>query len=133
MRGGFRKGVSLSPKKLDQMMKQVGLSVEEMNDVEEVVIKTADAELVFEDASVTIMDAQGSKMYQITGTPVKRPKRELAPEQEEEEEHEVSISAEDVEIVMEKAGCGAEEAKATLIETQGDLAEAISRLCENEE
>ncbi len=128
MRGGFRKGVSLSPKKLDQMMKQVGLSVEEMNDVEEVVIKTADAELVFEDASVTIMDAQGSKMYQITGTPVKRPKRELAPEQEEE--HEVSISAEDVEIVMEKAGCGAEEAKATLIETRGDLAEAISRLCE---
>jgi nascent polypeptide-associated complex subunit alpha len=131
MRGGFRKGVSLSPKKLDQMMKQVGLSVEEMNDVEEVVIKTADAELVFEDASVTIMDAQGSKMYQITGTPVKRPKRELAPEQEEE--HEVSISAEDVEIVVEKAGCGAEEAKATLIETRGDLAEAISRLCENEE
>jgi nascent polypeptide-associated complex subunit alpha len=131
MRGGFRKGVNLSPKKLDQMMKQVGLSVEEMNDVEEVVIKTADAELVFEDASVTIMDAQGSKMYQITGTPVKRPKRELAPEQEEE--HEVSISAEDVEIVVEKAGCGAEEAKATLIETRGDLAEAISRLCENEE
>ncbi|MGB7533203.1 MAG: nascent polypeptide-associated complex protein [Halobacteriota archaeon] len=130
MRGGFRKGVNLSPKKLDQMMKQVGLSVEEMNDVEEVVIKTADAELVFEDASVTIMDAQGSKMYQITGTPVKRPKRELAPEQEEE--HEVSISAEDVEIVVEKAGCSAEEAKATLIETRGDLAEAISRLCENE-
>jgi len=129
MRGGFRKGVNLSPKKLDQMMKQVGLSVEEMSDVEEVVIKTADAELVFEDASVTIMDAQGSKMYQITGTPVKRPKRELEPEQEQE----VSIAAEDVEIVMEKAGCGAEEAKATLIETRGDLAEAISRLCENEE
>lgn len=128
MRGGFRKGVNLSPKKLDQMMKQVGLSVEEMNDVEEVVIKTADAELVFEDATVTIMDAQGSKMYQITGTPVKRPKRELEPEPEQE--HEVRISAEDVEIVMEKAGCGAEEAKATLIETRGDLAEAISRLCE---
>jgi len=72
------------------------------------------------------MDAQGSKMYQITGTPVKRPKRELEPEQEQE----VRISAEDVEIVMEKAGCGAEEAKATLIETRGDLAEAISRLCE---
>lgn len=126
MRGGFRKGVNLSPKKLDQMMKQVGLSVEEMNDVEEVVIKTADAELVFEDASVTVMETQGSKMYQITGTPVKRPKRELVSEQE----HEVSISAEDVEIVMEKAGCGAEEAKATLIETRGDLAEAISRLCE---
>jgi len=124
MRGGFRKGMSMSPKKLDQMMKQVGISVEEISDVEEVVIKTADAELVFEDAAVTVMDAQGSKMYQITGTPVKRPK------QESEFEPEVNISPEDVGIVMEKAGCSEAEAKAALTETKGDLAEAISRLCE---
>ncbi|MCK4475981.1 MAG: nascent polypeptide-associated complex protein [Methanophagales archaeon] len=124
MRGGFRKGISLSPKKLDQMMKQVGISVEEISDVEEVVIKTADAELVFEDATVTVMETQGSKMYQITGTPVKRPKPES-----ELESTEVSISSEDVEIVMEKAGCGEKEAKAALTETKGDLAEAISRLC----
>ncbi len=114
----------MSPKKLDQMMKQVGISVEEISDVEEVVIKTADAELVFEDAAVTVMDAQGSKMYQITGTPVKRPK------QESEFEPEVNISPEDVGIVMEKAGCSEAEAKAALTETKGDLAEAISRLCE---
>ncbi len=112
----------MSPKKLNQMMKQVGISVEEISDVEEVVIKTADAELVFEDAVVTIMDAQGSKMYQITGTPVKRPKPES--------ELEVSISPEDVEIVMEKAGCSEAEAKVALTDTKGDLAEAISRLCE---
>lgn len=124
MRGGFRKGISMSPKKLDQMMKQVGISVEEISDVEEVVIKTADAELVFEDATVTVMDAQGSKMYQITGTPVKRPKPES------EFEPEVNISPEDVGIVMEKAGCSEAEAKAALTETKGDLAEAISRLCE---
>jgi len=124
MRGGFRKGIGMSPKKLDQMMKQAGISVEEISDVEEVVIKTADAELVFEDATVTVMGAQGSKMYQITGTPVKRPKPES------ELEPEVSISPEDVEIVMEKAGCSEAEAEAALTETKGDLAEAISRLCE---
>ncbi len=126
MRGGFRKGISLSPKKLNQMMKQMGISVEELSDVEEVVIKTADAKLVFEDAVVTVMDAQGSKMYQITGTPVKRSKSES----ELEPEPVVSISPEDVEIVMEKAGCSEAKAKATLTETKGDLAEAISRLCE---
>jgi len=124
MRGGFRKGMGMSPKKLDQMMKQVGISVEEISDVEEVVIKTADAELVFEDAAVTVMDAQGSKMYQITGTPVKRPKQESGFEPE------VNISPEDVGIVMEKAGCSEAEAKAALTGTKGDLAEAISRLCE---
>ncbi len=126
MRGGFRKGVSLSPKKLNQMMKQVGISLEEIDDVEEVVIKTADAELVFDDATVTVMETQGSKIYQITGTPVKRSKPES-----ELESAEVSISPEDVEIVAEKAGCSEEEAKAALIETKGDLAEAISRF-ENE-
>jgi len=47
MRGGFRKGVNLSPKKLDQMMKQVGLSVEEMSDVEEVVIKNSRCRIRF--------------------------------------------------------------------------------------
>jgi nascent polypeptide-associated complex subunit alpha len=126
MRGGFRKGIGVSPKKLSQMMKQTGISVEEINDVEEVVIKTADAELVFEDATVTVMDVQGLKTYQITGTPVKRPK----PESGLEPEPEVSISPEDLEIVMEKAGCSEAEAKAALNETKGDLAEAISRLCE---
>lgn len=124
MRGGFRKGVGLNPKILSQQMKQMGISIEELSDVEEVVIRTADAELVFEDAVVTIMDAPGSKMYQITGTPVKRPRTEA------EREPELSISHEDVEIVMEKAGCSEVEAKAALTETKGDLAEAIYRLSE---
>jgi len=112
--------MGMSPKKLSQMMKQMGISVEEMDDVEEVVIKTADAELVFDDAVVTVMETQESKIYQIMGTPESRPKPES--------ELVMSISQEDVEIVMEKAGCSEEEAKATLTETKGDLAEAISRL-----
>ena len=124
MHGGFRKGVGMNPKKLSQQMKQMGISIEEISDVEEVVIKTADAELVFEDAVVTVMDAPGSKMYQITGTPVKRPKTES------ELEPVVSLSQQDVDIVMEKAGCSETEAKAALTETNGDLAEAIFRLSE---
>lgn len=122
MRGGFRKGVGLNPKVLSQQMKQMGINIEELHDVEEVVIRTADAELVFEDAVVTVMDAPGSKMYQITGTPVKRPRTES------EREPEVPISQEDVAIVMEKAGCSEAEAQAALTETNGDLAEAIFRL-----
>jgi len=123
MRGGFRKGVGVNPKVLSQQMKQMGISLEELSDVEEVVIRTADAELVFEDAVVTVMDAPGSKMYQITGTPVKRPRTD-------ESEPELNISQEDVAIVMEKAGCSEAEAKAALTETNGDLAEAIFKLSE---
>jgi len=135
MRGGFRKGVGIGPKKLDQMMKQVGINVEELEGVEEVVIKMADAELVFEDASVTIMKTPGSKMYQITGTPVERPKTKSAAETEvvgegvAGPEPELRILPEDVEIVKEKVGCSEEEARAALTEAKGDLVEAISQLC----
>jgi nascent polypeptide-associated complex subunit alpha len=124
MRGGFRKGVSMDPKRLGQQMKKMGISIEELSDVEEVVIKTADAELVFEDAIVTVMDTPGSKLYQVTGTPVRRPRKEP----ELEGEPEVVISEEDVALVMEQVGCGEAEARAALTETKGDLAEAIVRL-----
>ncbi|MGC9443935.1 MAG: nascent polypeptide-associated complex protein [Candidatus Methanospirareceae archaeon] len=127
MRGGFRKGVGgLNPKLLSQQMKQLGISLEELTDVEQVLIRTADYDLVFEDAAVTVMDTQGSKMYQITGTPVKRSRAEA----EAEAAPVLSISAEDVAIVMEKAGCSEEDARAALTETNGDLAEAIFRLAE---
>ncbi len=126
MRGGFRKGVSMDPKKLGQQMKKMGISFEELSGVEEVVIKTADAELVFEDAVVTVMDTQGSKLYQITGTPVRRPRHE--PEPAREGEPAVVISEEDVLLVMEQVGCSEAEARAALTETNGDLAEAILRL-----
>jgi nascent polypeptide-associated complex subunit alpha len=122
MRGGFRKGIGMNPRQLNQMMKQMGISIEEISDVEEVVIKTPDAELVFEEPVVTVIDAPGSKMYQITGTPIKRPRLDA------DVEAEVSISPEDVALIMETAGCNEAEARAALAETKGDLAEAISRL-----
>lgn len=124
MRGGFRKGVSMDPKKLGQQMKKMGISFEELTGVEEVIIKTADAELVFAEAVVTVMDTQGSKLYQITGTPVTRPRREPA----REDEPAAVIAEGDVQLVMEQVGCSEAEARAALAETNGDLAEAILRL-----
>jgi len=125
MRGGFRKGVGgLDSKRLSQQMKQMGINMEEISGVEEVVIRTADAEIVFEDAIVTVIDAPGSKMYQVTGTPVKRQRTES------EREPILNITQEDIEIVMDTTGCSETEAKVALLETNGDLAEAIFRLSE---
>ncbi|MCU4140310.1 MAG: Transcription factor homologous to NACalpha-BTF3 [Methanophagales archaeon] len=133
MRGGFRAG--LSPKMLSQLMRQAGIRVEELEGVEQVVIKTADAEIVFEDASVTVMDAQGSKIFQIFGTPqIRERSEEKAKAAEEasseavEEEAEEEIPEEDIALVAATAGCTEEEARKMLEETGGDLAEAISRL-----
>lgn len=123
MKGGFGR-IGANPKKMKQMMRQMGISVNELSDVEEVTIKTANANIIFRDAVVTVMEMQGSKMYQIIGTP-----EEHSREQDEAESN--YLSKEDIELVMEKAGCTEEEAKSTLKETKGDLVEAITKLaCE---
>ena len=106
----------MNPRKLQQMMKQMGISMEQLEDVEEVIIKTASKEIVFHDAEVTVMDARGMRTYQITGTP--------------EESTGVQISDEDVNLVMEQTGETKEQAKAALEESGGDLAQAIISLGE---
>ncbi len=104
----------MSPKKLKQMMKQMGIDIKEIEDVEEVVIRTADREIVFQDADVTIMDAKGVKTYQISGITEEHPREEI-PEA-------------DVQLVIEQTGVSEKEARAALKEVKGDLAEAIMNL-----
>jgi nascent polypeptide-associated complex subunit alpha len=108
-------GKGVSPKKMKQMMKQMGISIEEIEGVEEVIIRTGDREIFFLDASVTVMDAQGNRSYQVVGTAQERPGEVLIPDS-------------DVDLVVAQTGCSQEEAKAALKEAHGDLAEAIVKL-----
>jgi len=108
-------GKGVSPKKMKQMMKQMGINIEEIEGVEEVTIRTKDREIFFLDASVTVMDAQGNRSYQVVGTAQERGR-------------EVSIPDGDVELVVAQTGCSPDEARAALKEAKGDLAEAIVRL-----
>jgi nascent polypeptide-associated complex subunit alpha len=102
-------------KKTKKMMKQMGIDVKPLNDVEEVVIKTTDRELIFKDAKVMEIGSMGVKTYQIVGTP-------------EERKKEVEIPEEDIRLVVEKTGVEEEEAMAALKSTKGDLAAAIMKL-----
>ncbi|RLF27992.1 MAG: nascent polypeptide-associated complex protein [Thermoplasmata archaeon] len=104
-----------NPRQLNQLMKQLGINVREIEDVEKVVIQTKNRDYIFEDAEVTVMDAQGQKTYQLIGTPKIVEKKEKLPE-------------EDITLVMEKTGKTKEEAKKALEESKGDIAEAILKL-----
>jgi len=105
----------INPKQMNQMMRKLGISVKEVENVERVIIQTDTREYIFDGAEVTIMDAQGQKTYQIVGRP-------RVVERKEE------IPKEDIELIMEQTGKTAEEAKKTLEETKGDIAEAIMKL-----
>lgn len=111
-------GRGMSPKKMKQMMKQMGISIDEIEGVEEVIIKTADKEIVFKDAAVTVMDAQGNRSYQVVGTP-------------DERQRTIAIPDSDVELVTAQTGVSPEDARAALEDSNGDLAEAIVKLSEN--
>jgi nascent polypeptide-associated complex subunit alpha len=68
-------GGRMNPKQMQAAMRRMGISQEEMQDVEEVVIKTRSKEIVFKDASVTKVVMQGQTTYQLMGTPEERERK----------------------------------------------------------
>jgi nascent polypeptide-associated complex subunit alpha len=122
-------GGGLDPSKMQQMMKQMGIDIEDI-DAEEVVIRTADEELVFTDAEVQRMDAQGQQTYNIVGEPETRERggSPAAIEGGDEDDTEEGIPQEDVEMVSNAAGVSAARAREALEAVDGRPADAIDRL-----
>jgi len=123
----------MNPRKMKQMMEQMGIDVTEL-DVEEVVIRTGDEDLVFSDAQVTRMDAQGQQTYQVVGEPESRDPSATALEGGDADADAADADADDgipdddVALVAENADVDAETAREALVETGGDLAAAIAKL-----
>jgi len=102
----------INPKKMQAVMKQMGMLQEEISANRVTIEKTDDTKIVIENPSIVKIKMQGQESFQISG----------------ETREENSISEEDVRTVMEKTGSSEEQAKKTLGETDGDLAEAILKL-----
>ena len=105
----------MNPRQMNQMMRKLGINVKEIENVQKVIIQTDSKQYIFDEADVTVMDAQGQKTYQITGKPRIVEKKEEIPK-------------EDIDLVVEQTGKSTEEAKKALKETKGDIAEAIIKL-----
>ena len=132
----------MNPRKMEQMMKQMGIDMTEL-DAEEVIIRTEDEELVFTDADVTRMDAQGQQTYQVVGDPETRERgsadagvegaphdagSEGATEEATERADAGAIPDSDVQIVAQRTGASEDEAREALDAEDGDLAAAVNRL-----
>lgn len=105
----------MNPRKMKQMMKQLGMDVRPIDDVQEIVITTPQGRYVFDQAEVAIMKMQGITTWQITGEP-------------RFEEAALAIPEEDISLVAEQAGVPVETAKAALEKSNGDIADAILNL-----
>jgi nascent polypeptide-associated complex subunit alpha len=133
-------GGGMNPRKMKQMMKQMGIDVDEI-DAEEVIIRTGDEELVFSDADVTKMDARGQETYQIVGSPETRAAgsggdagaiesgdADAGSGADDESGGDGGVPEEDVEIVAMRAGVSEDQARKALEANDGDLAAAVSAL-----
>lgn len=106
----------VNPKKMKQMMKQMGMEMEEIEGVEKVVIYTPAGNYVFDDApQVVATTMQGVTTYQLSGD---ARFEAAAPE----------IPDDDVALVASQTGVAEEAARKALVETRGDIAEAILKL-----
>jgi nascent polypeptide-associated complex subunit alpha len=106
---------NINPRKMKQMMKQLGMQVDQIEDVQKIVIYTPKGNWVFDAAEVTAMTMQGVTTYQIAGQPRFE---EAAPQ----------IPDEDVQLVADQAGVSTEAAREALIVCKGDIAEAILKV-----
>ncbi len=109
----------MNPRKMKQMMKQLGMDVRPIEDVQEIVITTPQGRYVFGQAEVAIMKMQGITTWQITGEP-------------RFEEATAVIPDEDVTLVAEQAGVSVEKARLALETSKGDIADAILKLAGND-
>jgi nascent polypeptide-associated complex subunit alpha len=100
------------------MMQRMGMNMDAVEDVEQVIIRTPTKEIVIEEPEVTIVQMQGQKIFQVAGGKV----TERAPERKAAGP---TVSEEDVNLVAAQTGKSVEEARNALIECEGDLAKAI--------
>lgn len=107
----------VNPREAKRMMQRMGMSMDSIPDVNQVILKTPTKEIIIDEPEVAILNMQGQKIYQVIGGSVS--------EQTIVVEKKLTIPDEDVQLVADQTGKSFEEAKKALEESGGDLAKAI--------
>jgi len=113
----------INPREQRRLMQRMGMNMESIADVQQVIIRTASKDIVIDEPDVAILQVQGQKMYQVIGGQVS----EQAPSARTATAapSKPSFTEEDVQLVANQTGKSLEQAKEALIEADGDLAKAI--------
>jgi len=113
----------LNPKKMQAMMKQLGIKQEDI-DAERVIIEKSDGKIIIEEPSVVKVNMQGQETFQISGNI----REETNEEEEGESEEDKEQLDKDIQTIMEKTGKDKEEAALCLEKNEGDIAATIMEL-----
>lgn len=106
----------VNPREAKRMMQRMGMSMDAVADVDQVIIRTSRKEITIQEPEVAILEVQGQKIFQVTGGKITEKAVEFKPS---------GIAEEDVKLVADQTGKNVEEARRALEESGGDLAKAI--------
>ncbi|MFN4336464.1 MAG: nascent polypeptide-associated complex protein [Candidatus Nitrosocaldus sp.] len=106
-----------SNRQMRRMLDRMGLNMNELNNVQEVIIRTVDKEIIIKEPVVAELKAQDSTIYQV-----------IASDVEERIVERKSFSDEDIMLVVQQTGVSREVAIKALEDADGDLAKAILSL-----
>ena len=108
----------MNPREARRMMQRMGMSMDNVQDVTKVIIKTTSRDIIIEQPEVSILNMQGQKIFQVAGgTITERTPERVTPT--------LTIPEEDIQLVAEQTGKSINEARKALEECEGDLAKAI--------
>jgi len=108
--------LKLGDRQARRMMERMGINMKEMPGVEEVIIRTTEKEIHIRNATVSEVNAQGNRVFQVAG------------EVEEVARERKTFSDEDILLVQQQANVTREKAIAALEEAEGEVARAILKL-----
>jgi len=108
----------MNPREARRMMQRMGMSMDNVQDVTQVIIKTSNKDIIIEQPEVAILNMQGQKIFQVAGGTI----TEKTPERATPK---LVVPEEDVQLVADQTGKSTEEARKALEECEGDLAKAI--------
>ena len=104
-----------------RMMQKMGVKMDELPDVTQVIIRTSTKDIVIDAPAVTMVTVQGQAMYQIAGGEVSESQPQTVPTSS-------ALPEADVQLVAQQTGKSMDESRKALNEAGGDLARAILML-----
>ena len=111
----------MNPRDMQKAMKKLGIKQEEI-DASEVIIKCEGKNIIIKNPQVSKVNMMGHDSFQIAGGDI----------EETSSSQDVEINEEDVQTVVSQTGCSRERAADVLKELNGNIAEAIMSI-KNEE
>jgi len=112
----------IDPKKIQSMMKQMGINQEELDASRVIIEKTEGGRIIINNPHVTKVKMQGQENFQISGD---------ISEESEEEQNDESKMEEDINTIVAQTGADKEIAAIELEKNNGDIAETIISLSKN--